>query len=114
MKEILLKILSSFGYPVFLQGTLNADEAYPESFITFFVSYSEDNAHYDDEVHSIDWHISVIFYSSSPKLVNTKPFEILKALKNAGFIPQGKGNDLISDEPTHTGWAIDYRYIEIQ
>lgn len=114
MKERLIKILETFGYPVFLQGTFNPEEEYPESFITFFVTGTEDNAHYDNAVHSVDWHFAVIFYSSVPALVNTKPAEISSALRNAGFIPQGKGYDILSDEPTHTGWAMDFYFTEIQ
>lgn len=114
MKKKLISILETFGYPVFLQGSLNSDEKYPDSFITFWTDYTSDNAHYDDDVHSVVWSFSVIFYSSNPTLVNTKPDKIRAALKSAGFIPQGKGQDIPSDEPTHTGWAMDYLFNEIQ
>ena len=112
MKELLLKTLKSFGYPVKLQGTLNADEAYPDTFITFWVDGSSDNSHYDDECSAIDWDFSVILYSNNPTTVNEKPSEIIAAMKAAGFIPQGRGNDIPSDEPTHTGWAMDFKYIQ--
>lgn len=112
MKQKLIEILSTFGYPVFLQGSLNADEAYPDTFITFWVDDADDNSHYDDDTTSYLWDFSVIFYSNDPNLVNSKPEEIRKALKQAGFIPQGKGRDIPSDEPTHTGWAQDFYYIE--
>lgn len=91
-----------------MQGTINEDEAYPETFITFWTNYTDDNEHLDDEVVSVDWNFSVNFYSSDPALVNSKPDEIRTALKAAGFIPQGKGNDIISDQPSHTGWTIDF------
>lgn len=112
VKDILIPVLETFGYPVKLQGSLNADEAYPETFITFWTEPTFDNAHFDDNVHSVDWTFSVIFYSNDPALVNSKPFEILAALRNAGFIPQGKGRDIPSDEPTHTGWAMDLLFTE--
>lgn len=108
MKTLLLDILETFGFPVFLQGTINPEEEYPESFITFWTDTTADNAHYDDAVSSVDWHFSVMFYSSDPVLVNTKPQEISAALRQAGFIPQGRGQDLLSDEPTHTGWVIEF------
>lgn len=112
MKQKLYDELSKFGYPVFLQGSMNADEKYPDSFITYFTDDTEDGAHYDNETASYVWYFAVIFYSNDPVLVNSKPEEIRKALKAAGFIPQGKGHDLLSDEPTHTGWAMDFRYKE--
>jgi hypothetical protein len=114
VKTILINVLKEFGYPVFLQGSLNQNESYPDSFITFWTDYTADNSHYDDAVHSVDWSFSVIFYSKDANLVNEKPFEIRAALIEAGFIAQGKGQDIPSDEPTHTGWAMDFRYIEIQ
>ena len=112
MKEKLISALGKFGYPVKLQGTLNPDESYPETFITFWCNSTEDKLHLDNDVHSVDWFFSVIFYSNNPTLVNTKPREIIAELKSAGFIPQGKGNDIPSDEPTHTGWAMEFIYTE--
>ena len=112
MKNLLINELNKFGYPVYLQGSLNADEAYPETFITFFTDYTADGSHYENDVNSVEWNFSVILYSSDPKIVNEKPIEIINALKKAGFIPQGKGQDIPSDEPTHTGWAMDFKYIE--
>lgn len=112
MKQVLIDVLKTFGYPVFLQGTLNPDKTYPESFITFWTNYTSDNSHFDDEVKTVDWQFSVNFYSSNPTLVNTKPDEIRAALKLAGFIPNGKGQDIPSDEPTHTGWTMDFAIIE--
>ena len=112
MKQKLITALQTFGYPVFLQGTLNPADTYPHTFITFFVDSTDDNAHFDNIVNSVDWHFSVILYSDNPATVNTKPDEIRAALKAAGFIPQGKGNDVMSDEPTHTGWAMDFIYTE--
>ena len=108
MKQKLITALNAFGYPVFLQGTLNPDEAYPNTFITFWTEYTADNAHFENKTNSIDWSFSVILYSNDPEIVNTKPDEIRAALRAAGFIPQGKGQDIPSDEPTHTGWAMDF------
>lgn len=118
VKNILINTLEALGYKqgetLFLQDTINPGVTYPDSFITFWTDYTADNAHYDDDVHSVDWSFSVIYYSNNPTLVNTKPDEIRAALKSAGFIPQGKGQDIPSDVPTHSGWAMDYIYTEIQ
>lgn len=114
MKQALISILEQFcPNNVYLQGTLNSEEAYPDTFITFWTNYTDDNSHFDDETYSVDWDFSVIFYSNNATLVNTKPAEILSALKAAGFIPQGKGNDVLSDHPTHTGWAMEFIVNEI-
>ena len=114
MKQALINVLEQFcPNNVYLQGTLNSQNPYPENFVTFWTNYTEDNSHFDDETYSVDWNFSVMFYSSNPVFVNTKPNEIRAALKAAGFIPQGKGNDIPSDKPSHTGWAMDFIKTEI-
>lgn len=112
MKQKLIDVLKSFGYPVKLQGSINEKEAYPDTFITYWTTDVLDNAHYDDEPTSYAWDFAVIIYSNDPLIIDAKKDEIKLALKNAGFIPQGKGMDVLSDEPTHTGWAMDFYYIE--
>ena len=115
-KQLLINILSKFGFisgeTLCLQGTMNPDITYPKEFITFWTDYTDDNGHLDDTVYSVDWHFTVIYYANDPALVNTRPFEFMTALREAGFIPQGKGNDIISDEPTHDGWVVEYIYTE--
>lgn len=116
MKQRLINALKQCGFvegkTLFLQGTMNPEESYPDEFVTFWIPVTEDNAHFENELYSTDWHIYVIYYSNNPRLVNTKPKEILSVLKSNGFIPQGKGNDISSDESTHTGWAMDVIYTE--
>ena len=111
MKDLLISVLERFCPDnVYLQGTLNPDDAYPQKFITFFTSSTDDNAFYDNAVAAVDWDFSVMFYSTDPVEVNTIPAQIRSALKAAGFIPQGVGNDLMANRPTHTGWAMDFIY----
>ena len=116
MKQILIDTLNRLGFVEgetnFLQGTHNPAEPYPDTFTTFWVDDTADNAHFDNKTTSYDWTVSVILYSNDPAIVNTKPNEIRAALKAVGFIPQGKGNDAPSDEQTHTGWAMDFIYTE--
>lgn len=112
MKRKLIDALIACGFvegqTLFLQGTINPEEAYPKTFVTFWTDGVPDGVHFDNATGSYDWAFSVILYSNDPEIVNTKPNEIRAALKAAGFTPQGKGNDVISDEPTHTGWAMDF------
>lgn len=111
MKDLLISILNTFcPNNVFLQGTLNADEEYPQKFCTFFVTDSPFGAFYDDDSHRTNWYISVMFYSDNPAEVQSIPPQIRSALKSAGFIPQNAGVDIISDVQTHTGCAMDYIY----
>lgn len=112
VKTKLISILEEIQKPVILQGSMAENAAYPDSFITFFVSNTEDNAHYDNDTKKWAWDIQIVNYSNNPLTVAEQAEQIRKRLKEAGFIPQGKGYDIASNEPTHTGWANDYFYIE--
>lgn len=114
MKELLIETLETIcPGNVFLQGTFAEEEAYPESFITIWTDDTDDNSHYDNDVHSIDWYFTVIFYSSDPSQIGTIPGQITAALKEKGFIPQGKGFDIPSDRPSHTGWTMEFVITEV-
>lgn len=112
MKERLIDALTKLGFvegvTLLLQGTRNPNEPYPDEFLTFWTNDTDNNAQFDNKEYSFDWFFTVIYYSNNPSNVNTRPAAIRAALKAAGFIPQGKGQDVPSDEPTHTGWAMDF------
>lgn len=109
MKTELITVLETICPDnVFLQGTLAEEEAYPASFITFWTDDTSDISHYDDDVTTIEWDFSVIYYTNDPSNMETVPAQIRSALKAAGFIPQGRGFDIPSDVPTHTGWAMEF------
>lgn len=112
MKDLLIQTIQEMGYPIFLQGSLGADEPYPESFFTFWNNDVPGNEFYDNEEHSYVWDFDLNFYSSDPTLVNTKLLEAKALLKAKGFIVTGKGYDVRSDEPTHTGRGINVQKIE--
>ena len=109
--DTLFENLSSIGYPVFLQGTFCGAD-YPDSFITYIVNSADDRSHYDNETDSFNWGVSVLFYSKNPELLFSVPDLIRAKLKNAGFIPQGKGYNIYSDDPNFSGWTTDYLFFE--
>lgn len=106
MKNILINTLEKFGFPVMLQGSLAEDEPYPESFFTFWNNDTESNMFYDNKEHATVWDFDVNFYSADPEKVDKILNEAKNALKNEGFIISGKGHDVASDEPTHTGRGL--------
>lgn len=114
MKQALINLLGTFGYPVKLQGSLLPDESYPASFFTFWNNNSDDGSHYDNGAVFYVWDFDINFYSNDPALVNTKLLEAKALLQKNGWIVNGKGYDLASDEPTHTGRGIVAQYIEIE
>ena len=108
---LLIENLESLGYPVFLQGTF-CGATYPDNFITYIVNASDDRAHYNDNVTSWTWQFTVIFYSRNPEILDVAPDAIRAKLKAAGFIPQGKGFHIFSDDPNVTGWSNDYLFLD--
>ena len=82
VKQKLINVLDTFCPDnVFLQGTLNPDEKYPDKFITFFITTSERNAFYDNIPLQTDFYISVMFYSNNPTEVAEVPDAIIEALE---------------------------------
>lgn len=112
MKDKLINVLETFGYPVRLQGSLREDEPYPASFFTFWNGETYDGAHYDNDAIAYVWAFDVNFYSNDPALVNSVLREARDLLKQNGFITSGIGFDVPSDEPTHTGRGMNILIIE--
>ena len=103
MKAALIEILESFDYPVFLQGSLNPDESYPDSFFTFWNFDNPETMFYDNDANRCVWGFWIYFYSIDPEQVEQVPEQARKMLKSAGWIVEGKPNDINVDRPTHTG-----------
>lgn len=113
MKQKLIDILDRHcPNDVYLQGTMNPEEGYPDEFVTFWTPDTNNAAHFDNAVTAVNWTFYVIYYSNDPVKVNTKPIKIAADLKAAGFVQRGRGNDTPSDEPTHTGWAMEFVCVE--
>lgn len=112
MKDLLIETLEPFGYPIFQQGSLSEEEAYPESFFTFWNNDSNDDMFYDNEPRQTIWDFDLNFYSIDPLLVNEVLIKAKAKLKENDFIVIGKGHDVASDEPTHTGRGINVTKIE--
>ncbi len=107
MEDLLIQILETFGYPVMLQGSMLPDEKYPDHFFTFWNNSSDDEAFFDNKAYMTVYDYSVNFYSTDPALVYTKLREAKKALEENGFIVNGDGHSVASDEKSHDGRGIN-------
>ena len=112
MKSELTALLETFGYPVFLQGSLDTAEDYPESFFTFWNFETPESAFYDNDANRAVWGFWVYFYSTDPKLVEEKTEAARQLLKSNNFVPNGKPNDISVDVSTHTGAFFEVYGIE--
>lgn len=111
-KSELIKVFDDIGYPYWLMHTMPKNKKYPESFFTFLSIDAPFSAYYDNRPHAVAWAFWIGFYSSSPALVESVPTELAKRLRAAGWVVDGLGEDVQSDEPTHTGRRITAYYIE--
>ena len=112
VKTLLINTLQSFGYPIYLQGSMAKDDAYPSSFFTFWNNDTADEAFFDNQETETIWDFDLNFYSNDPALVNTVLVQAKRTLKAVGFIPAGSGYDVLSDEPTHTGRGMNLLFID--
>ena len=97
MTDQLCEILESFGYPLYLHGTLEAGEAYPDSFFTYMNFSTPESAFYDNAPNGAVWGYYVYFYSID---------------RLTGFTPNGRPIDARSDRETHTGRMFTVRGYE--
>lgn len=113
IKDLFINTLKNeFGFPVILQGSMSDDDEYPDSFFTFFNNSTTSEAFYDNKETATVWDFDLNFYSNNPDLVNSILLEAKTSLKAHGFIIDGKGYDVLSDEPTHTGRGINVLFVE--
>lgn len=112
MEDLLIEILSNFGYPVKLQGSLLPDEIYPDHFFTFWNTSSDSDGFFDNEETKIVYQYTVCFYGVDPEKVYSVLRDAITALKKAKFIMSGDGFSVSSDQPTHDGRGVIVRYVK--
>lgn len=111
MKDI-VELLSTLGYPVIRQGSLISSDEYPEEFFTYWNFETPEGRFYDNEANKAEWGYWVYFYSTNIDRTYSVLEEARQLLKQNGFICTGKGEDVASDKPTHTGRMLTVYYIE--
>ena len=103
MKQDLITLLETLKYPVFLQGSLNSVDDYPDSFFTFWNFQTPETKFYSNTATAAVWGCWIYFYSTDPALVETVPEAARALLKQNNWTLEGRANDISVDKPTHTG-----------
>lgn len=114
MEDALITLLETFKYPVIRQGSLGEDEAYPNTFFTFWNNSEDGDSAYDNETVKIIHDFNVNVYSTDPDTVYSLLRNARDLLKTNGWIPISMGYDIASDEITHTGRGMEVSYIEFK
>lgn len=116
VKELLintiLPLVDNDESKIILQGSMSDDATYPDAFFTFWNNDTSDDAFYNNAETQVIWDFDLNFYSNDPAKVNDVLLQAKRLLKAVGFIVDGSGHDVLSDEPTHTGRGINLLYIE--
>lgn len=113
VKQLLIDTVeNAFNYKCYLQNSLSDTDTYPDAFFTYFNNDTFDSAFFDDNESQTIWDFDLNFYSNDPALVNSVLVEAKPLLKAAGFIIDGKGYDVLSNNPLYTGRALNVLYIE--
>lgn len=99
MRDELIQILEATGFPASMQGTIGD---YPESFYTFW-NFETPEKYYDNNPVNAIWGFWIYFFSTDPALVESETSAVIARLRAAGWTVAGRGEDALSDEPTHTG-----------
>jgi len=112
MVDNLIELLESFNYPVIRQGSLAPDEAYPDTFFTFWNSDESEHSAYDNDTANVDWIFQVNVYSTDPDRAYSLLDEASTLLKSAGYVIATRGYDVVSDEITHIGRGMVVMFLQ--
>lgn len=105
-RQELLGLFEEMGREYWLMGTMPPDKVYPASFFTFLCESSPYGEYYDNKPCATIWTFGIGFYSNNPLEVESVPKELAARLVASGWIVPNEGEDVQSDEPTHTGWRF--------
>lgn len=114
MEDKLIELLETFGIPVLRQGSLSEDEAYPDTFFTFWENPEYEHSAYDNVTMNVEYEFDVNVYSTEPSTTYQLLRDARKLLKSNGFSFSDRGHDVVSDEITHTGRGITVLYLNYE
>ena len=103
VKKELFKIFEELGFPFWLMHQMPDDVAYPHSFFTYLMTDAPFVEYFDNKPFSVDWKFMIGFYTDDPAIMDETVMELIEKLHAAGWTVEGPGEDVQSDEQTHTG-----------
>ena len=112
MEDKLIELLESFGMPVIRQGTLAPDEAYPNTFFTFWNRQTTPESFYDNEMFSYVALFYVNVYSVDVEQAYSLLRQARQLLESNGFTIRRTEYDVASDEDTHVGRGMQIEYLK--
>lgn len=108
--DTLITLLETFKFPVYRQGSLAQNAAYPDTFFTFWEN-PENTNDYDNETKFVIYDFYVYIYSIDPEVLAQTLAAARTLLKQNGFIIISRGFDVASDEQSHVGKGFEVGFI---
>lgn len=112
MWDKLEQVFKKMGLDYSRQGSYTEDDEYPSSFFTFWNFDAPEGGFYDNDAHNAVWYWQVYYYTKYPETLYSRMDQFTKLAKEAGFIVEGRGEDIQSDRPDYPGRTIRVKYIE--
>lgn len=114
IEDTLINLLETFNVPVIRQGSLAPDQAYPDTFFTFWNNDESEHSAYDNETANVDYDFDVNVYSTNPGTAYSLIKQSRELLKQNGWIIATRGYDVSSDEITHVGRGMEVLYLNTE
>ena len=114
MEDNLIALLEQFNLPVIRQGSLAPDEAYPDTFFTFWNTGEVEQSAYNNETASVVYTFQVNVYSTDPGTTYSQLTAARQLFKANGWETPDRGHDIASDEITHTGRGMTVTFLKFE
>ena len=108
----LIKFLNNKGYEVYRQGSLSEGVPYPASFFTYYNTYTEYDAYFDNSATTLEYAVSLYFYSTDISQLYTVFEQMRKELKAYGWLCPDAGADTPSADKEHYGRVVELYFKE--
>lgn len=112
MWEKLEEIFKELNLSYSRQGSYEENETLPDSFFTYWNYDTPEDGYFDNKANRAIWIWQIYFYTNDGNLIYSKLQEFIALAKQEGFIVDGKGNDIQSNEPGYFGRMVQISFIE--
>lgn len=112
LSEVFNEIEAEYNIPFSRQGSYEIDEKLPNDFYTFWNTSSDYDGFYNNVPSQCLWEWNIYYYTNNPENIYSGLEIFIKKALEKGFIVEGAGKDLLSDEPNYFGRYLKIEYIE--
>ena len=110
--QALEPLLEATGWDYARQGSFAAEGPLPATFWTFWNDRTSEDQHYDDMPHRAVWRWQVYLYTQDPAIMYSAMDSLIASARAAGFVPEGRAEDIDAKEPGYVGRTVRLRFAE--